>query len=175
MWRRDGRYLRENASIVVATEKDYSQIISFPFSSFLRKSVIDKLSRAQKRLPEGIKFKILEGYRSIAVQKMLFEERKERLAKKHPDWNEKRLNQETALFIAPWNNTPPHSTGGAFDLTLETDRGEELDMGTDLGKVYDDIFDDTCFTDAASLAESSKESSNVNIRLSKGRICKLSC
>lgn len=139
---------KENANIVVATKKDYSQIISFPCSSFVRKSVMDKLSQAQKHLPNGIKFKILEGYRPISVQKMLFEERKERLAKKHPEWDEKHLSQETALFIAPWNNTPPHSTGGAFDLTLITDRGEELDMGTDLDEVYADIFDDACFTDA---------------------------
>jgi len=134
-------------NVRVATGKECPQIHS-DASSFVRKTVAEKLRKAQSHLPNGIKFKILEGFRPISIQKKIFKERMDYLKKQNPKWNEKKLFRETAFFVAPWENTPPHSTGGAVDLTLVSTSGKELILGTNFKDVYDDIYDNSCFTDA---------------------------
>jgi len=134
-------------NVRVATGKECPQIHSAA-SSFARKTVTEKLCKAQSCLPDGIKFKILEGYRPVSIQKKIFKERMAYLKKQNPKWNEERLFRETAVFVAPWENTPPHSTGGAIDLTLVAKKGKELVMGTNFKDVYGDVYDDSCFTDA---------------------------
>jgi zinc D-Ala-D-Ala dipeptidase len=51
----------------------------------MRKSVYDRLVRAQSRLPKGYKFCLYEAYRSLALQEKLFSGQYKQLQSLHPD------------------------------------------------------------------------------------------
>ncbi|MBD2257179.1 M15 family metallopeptidase [Pseudanabaena sp. FACHB-2040] len=98
---------------------------------FLRERVAEKLQRVQKNLL-GHRLKIWDPWRSREIQAELYTYYRNQLAAKHPAWDKARLDQEIAIFVAPPSPDiiPPHSTGGAVDLTLVEPNGDELDMGT---------------------------------------------
>lgn len=127
--------LMECPEILVDQNRSYAQSYS-PSISLLRSSVAQKLVIAQENLPAGIKFKIIEGYRPVEVQRKIFDEQIGLLSKHHPDWSKEKLREEAVLFVAPPESIPPHSTGGALDLTLIDESGEELEMGTKLNDEY---------------------------------------
>lgn len=110
----------------IADNKDYT---------YLRKTVYDKLVEAQSKLPKGLRFCLYEGYRSLALQKMIFEKQFSNVKKRHPDWSPHQLFIETTKLVSPVvnqdesHNIPPHSTGGAIDVYLINDDGKPIDMG----------------------------------------------
>lgn len=121
------------------TQNDYTK---------LRKTVYEKLCLAQMLLPNGWKFRIYEGLRSLNVQKILFEEQCNNLKLKNYYKSEEELFKEASLLIAPVHffngapNTPPHSTGGAVDLEVTDSNGNLIDFGMaimDWNKVEPDI------------------------------------
>lgn len=111
----------------------YQQGLSDNASILLRRAVADKLLHLQKERLEGLSFKIWDGYRPKDVQQNLFDRAYADLKTANPDWDDEKLYGETSIFVAPADKTdrvPPHATGGAVDLTLVDESGEELDMGT---------------------------------------------
>jgi D-alanyl-D-alanine dipeptidase len=101
----------------------------------VRQSVADKLIAAAKTLPPGLCFYFSEGHRPISLQAQMYNEYSAQLAAANPSWDKDRLKLETVKFIAPPQDVPPHSTGGAIDITLIDQEGREIDMGS--------ILDDT--------------------------------
>ncbi|MFN7710491.1 MAG: M15 family metallopeptidase [Holosporales bacterium] len=103
--------------------------------TFMRRTVYEKLCAAQKQLPEGIRFKIYEAYRSLSLQQILFDNRYNEISAHCPDWDEKQRFNETIKMVSPVvnldgsRNIPPHSTGGAIDVYLVDADGKDLDMG----------------------------------------------
>lgn len=101
----------------------------------LRKTAYEKLIQAQKLLPKGLHFCIYEGYRSINLQKMLFDNRFTKVKQHHPTWSDAQIFTETTKWVAPIinqdgsQNIPPHSTGAAMDVYLINDKREAIDMG----------------------------------------------
>jgi len=101
----------------------------------LRKTVYEKLLQAQALLPKGILFCIYEAYRSLALQKKLYDERYRKIKQQYPQWSERQVFNETTKLISPIinfdgsENVPPHATGGAIDVYLINDQGQALDMG----------------------------------------------
>ena len=103
---------------------------------YMRIEVYKKLLEAAKLLPKGYKFKIQDAYRPFALQKELYEKYKIELIKtfnlqsKSPE----EVDQFIKQFISLPNNDPllppVHTTGGAIDLTIVDENGNELDMGT---------------------------------------------
>jgi D-alanyl-D-alanine dipeptidase len=126
-------------------------------SSFamVRLTVARHLISAQRSLPEGFRFLIIEAHRPIPVQRSYFELYATKLASVHSDWDQARILAETIKYVAPPHSVPPHSTGGAIDLTLVDAAGQELDMGT---SVNDDPEDsgNACFTMTAGIAETAR-------------------
>lgn len=102
---------------------------------YLRKTVYDKLKVAQSKLPKGYHFCLYEGYRSLALQKMIFDKQYANVQQRHPDWPEKDIFLETTKLASPvinpdkTHNIPPHSTGAAIDVYLLDDEGQAIDMG----------------------------------------------
>lgn len=102
---------------------------------YLRKTVYDKLKLAQSKLPPGYHFCLYEGYRSLTLQKMIFDKQYENVKQRHPDWPEKNIFLETTKLVSPvinpdkTHNIPPHSTGAAIDVYLLDDQGKTADMG----------------------------------------------
>ncbi|MEM7760675.1 MAG: M15 family metallopeptidase [Cyanobacteria bacterium P01_A01_bin.40] len=110
---------------------------------YLRQGVVNALLEAQflieKRHPHW-KIKIYDAYRPVGVQQFMvnytfnslvqsLEIQEEQLsAQQRQDlWN-----RVYRLWAAPSlnrNMPPPHSTGGAVDLTIINEQGETLDMG----------------------------------------------
>jgi len=101
----------------------------------MRRTVYEKLLAAQKLLPKNIRFCLYEAYRSLKLQKFLFESRQKLVQKKHPDLSGKALFDEVIKMVSPVVNfdgsinIPPHSTGAAVDVYLINEHGEALDMG----------------------------------------------
>lgn len=101
----------------------------------MRKSVYEKLKQAEAHLPKGLHFCLYEAYRSVQLQKQLFDEQYQNNQRLHPDWSSDALFQETIKLISPVINAdgsvniPPHSTGGAIDVYLIDDDGHAVDMG----------------------------------------------
>jgi len=101
----------------------------------IRKTVYEKLMQAQKLLPRGIKLCLYEGYRSLELQNRLFEERFRKIKGLYPKWPRDQIFNETVKLVSPVTNKdgspniPPHSTGGAVDMYLISDKGKVLDMG----------------------------------------------
>ncbi|MEI7511652.1 MAG: M15 family metallopeptidase [Candidatus Peregrinibacteria bacterium] len=99
----------------------------------VRKTVGEKLLRVKSELPNGLKIKVWDGFRPRSLQEKLYKKYWSELQIKNPQWNDDQLSEETGKFIfSPYMDgiIPPHTTGGAVDLTLVDATGEELDMGT---------------------------------------------
>ncbi|MGE5409341.1 MAG: M15 family metallopeptidase [Clostridiales bacterium] len=103
-----------------ATTNNFTGKILYPTSKvYLRKTVAEKLSEAEKYLIEkyNLRLKVFDGYRPLSVQKKLWEI--------VPDEN----------FVANPAKGSRHNRGAAVDLTLIDSLGNELEMGTP----YDDF------------------------------------
>ncbi|MER7415224.1 M15 family metallopeptidase [Micromonospora peucetia] len=116
----------------------------------LRRGVADRLLAAQHALPPGLRLLVIEGYRPYQAQLEIFTGYREELRRAHPDWSPERLYRETTKFVSPVE-VAPHSTGGAVDLTLCTEDGVELDMGTAVDATPE-ASDNACFTDAPAVS-----------------------
>jgi D-alanyl-D-alanine dipeptidase len=87
----------------------------------LRTSVLERLQRASARLPPDFELVIIDGHRTRAFQEELLA------------YYQAQTTQALDEFVSdPASTTvvPPHTTGGAVDLTLGW-RGAVLGLGTD--------------------------------------------
>lgn len=113
---------------------------------YLRSGVVEKLRQARKFLPVRWNFKIWDGFRTVATQKLLYENYWKELKNQHFDWSDECLAEAVETFIAPPSTNPllpaPHNTGAAIDLTIVDENNDELPMGT----VFDE-FSSKSFTD----------------------------
>lgn len=101
---------------------------------YLRAGIVKKLEELQKTLPDGYKFKIFDAYRPIKTQRKIYDDYKNKLKKEKPELCGEKLETETQKFVVSpelKKEAPPrHNTGGAVDLTIVDEKGEELNMGT---------------------------------------------
>ncbi len=102
---------------------------------FLRKSVALMLNRAQNYLPHGFKFKVIDGYRPMSAQKIIYRQIFEDIENKNPDWSIEKVEKEANKWVANPKIVPFHTTGGAVDLTILDKDGRELDMGNFINTV----------------------------------------
>lgn len=103
--------------------------------TYVRKSVYQKLKDAQKLLPKSFRFCLYEGFRSLSLQKTLFENRFLNLKLLYPEWSQAQLFEETIKMVSlvinkdGSKNIPPHSTAAAIDVYLINETGQALNMG----------------------------------------------
>lgn len=103
--------------------------------TWLRKTVYEKLMMAQKNLPSDLHFCLYEGYRSLSLQKLIFEKHFSNVKKRHPEWSLEQAFLYTTQLVSPVinldssPNVPPHSTGAAIDVYLIDNQGQVVDMG----------------------------------------------
>jgi D-alanyl-D-alanine dipeptidase len=117
----------------------------------LREGVVSRLLDAQAALPGGLGFLITEGYRPLDRQQSLFDGYLNELRARHPEWAGERVYVEATKYVSPVH-VAPHSTGGAVDLTLCTEDGTELDMGTPIDATPVESAN-ACFTAAVNIPE----------------------
>ena len=102
-----------------------------PLLHFVRSGLRDRLVRAEEGLPDGVHLLLIEGYRPPGVQLQQFSAYVDVLRGRNPEWPPERVRREASRFISP-PEVAPHCTGGAIDLTLCSDDGVELDLGTEV-------------------------------------------
>lgn len=106
---------------------------------YARTGVVDRLKEAEALLPKGLRFKIYDAYRPIEVQERLWKFYRTQVKQKNPTASEEELDKLTSFFVSKpsydVNNPSLHNTGGAIDLTIITDNGYALNMGT----LFDDF------------------------------------
>ena len=127
----------------------------------VRKTVADKLVLASQSLPYGISFLVVEGYRPLALQKEYFDWYSNELLRAHQKWDAQKVYNEASKYVAPPEIIPPHTTGGAVDLTLMKN-GIELDMGTILNADPEES-KNACFTAAENISKQAKANRKVLI------------
>lgn len=100
-----------------------------------RETVAKMLCEAQEHLPPGLHLEVQDAYRRDDTQQMLFTALYEELRIRHPGWTLEKVLEHTSEFVAsPFISVPPpHTTGGAVDVTLVHDSGEMLDMTSPQG------------------------------------------
>lgn len=119
----------------IANNLDYTKV---------RRSVYERLVQAQTLLPMGLKLCVYEGYRSLSLQKQLFEKYFLKIQQLHPEWPHDTVFTESTKLVSPLvnedgsENIPPHSTGGAVDLYLIDKDGNTIPMGIALKDWADD-------------------------------------
>ena len=96
----------------------------------LRASVARMIHEAARALPDGMFLQIVEGYRPIETQRLMFAHSLERARERFPDADEATILREAGRYSAPPDaiTPPPHITGGAVDLGILDANGERLDV-----------------------------------------------
>jgi len=108
---------------------------------YMREEAAKKLVSAarllRKKTSDTIVLKITDAFRPLALQRKYFEEIKADIARKE-NLEGKALWERVTQFIADPELYPPHSSGGAVDLTLAyRDTGMGLEMGTSVDAIDD--------------------------------------
>lgn len=125
--------------------------------SFVRRSVADRLLRAQSLLKDGIFIRLFEGLRSINVQHREFYEQYNRVKNSNRDMSDFEIFSETTKLVSPvinfdgTMNTPTHSTGAAVDVDLVDSNGDPLDLGMEI-KDWNVVDPSICATHADNIS-----------------------
>ncbi len=98
----------------------HPKFADMPRTLKVRKSVAEMLARAAETLPRGTDIAMIEGFRPLHQQRFMYEHLKAEFAARHPEWAKATLHRITNTMSAPPDDRcpPPHSTGGAVDLSL---------------------------------------------------------
>jgi D-alanyl-D-alanine dipeptidase len=118
--------------------------------AYLRSGMVDRLVAAQSLLPRGVCLLIIEGYRPKATQMRYFRQHHEHLRRTHPRWPARMLYEQASRYISP-PHVAPHVAGAAVDLTLCTDDGTELPMGTAVN-ASPEASGGRCYTDCVAIS-----------------------
>ncbi|MFA6512424.1 MAG: M15 family metallopeptidase [Patescibacteria group bacterium] len=119
-------------NVLVLEPSYFQQKLSQDERMFLRQGVVERLMEVQRCLP-GFRIKIFDGFRSRDVQRNIYQKYWNEMKGKHPDLTDDQLKARVGVFATDPDQPsriPPHSTGGAVDLTLADKNGNELAMGT---------------------------------------------
>ena len=115
-----------------------------------RSGAAERLARAEKLLPAGLRLLVAEAYRPPVLQRELFEGYRGELAGLHPDYTAAQLRTAASRYVSP-PEIAPHCAGAAIDLTLCDAEGRELDMGSPMD-ANPEQSGGHCYTEAEGLA-----------------------
>lgn len=97
----------------------------------VRMTVLDRLLIANASLARsGCSLQVIEGYRSPARQRQIFETAIAALRAEKPLASVDELRALATTFASPPRTDAPHATGGAVDVVVVDGLGETLDMGS---------------------------------------------
>lgn len=136
----------------------------------MRKTVFEKLCRAQKDLPTGWRFRLYEGFRSLEVQKMLFDQEYQRVSTRYPQGTSEEHFHETTRLVSPVinfdgsKNIPPHNTGAAIDIEILTETNDLLDMGM-AAKDWIIVNPELCQTDCQLISKNAQKNRRLLLDL----------
>jgi len=125
-----------DASIIA----QYNKYDMLPYTGeriLVRRELAKRLAAVNRNLQkQGLTLKVVYGYRHPEVQETYFKNHKERLSQESPPLSEARLNRLTHNFVAV-PDVAGHPTGGAVDLSIVDNEGNDIDMGTPIADYTD--------------------------------------
>ena len=127
-----------------------------------RSGVHRRLLRAQRALPTGTRFLVIEGYRPPALQRSYFEAYSASLRATRPEAPPSRIRDLASAYVSP-PEVAPHVSGGAVDLTLCTEAGVELPLGTAVNATPEES-DNACRTQASNIDATARAHREVMCR-----------
>lgn len=98
--------------------------------AYVRKSVADMLIKAAHSLPDGMHIKVWDAWRSIETQTYLYNKYYNQIKQEYPYLKDTELTERVEQFISKPEHNYLHGTGGAIDVTLVDDNGNDVNMGT---------------------------------------------
>ena len=98
--------------------------------AYVRKSVADMLIKAAHTLPDGMYIKVWDAWRSMETQAYLYNTYYNKIKQEYPYLNDTELTERVEQFISKPGHNYLHGTGGAIDVTLVDDNGNDVNMGT---------------------------------------------
>ena len=104
----------------------------------VRRGVAEALVRAKAELPADLSFRVVDGWRPWAIQKVIAEDARGKIALAHPEWTAEQIDRQLWTMAPPARIVPrlgSHRYGGAVDLTLVGPDGKDLEMGVSLNYV----------------------------------------
>lgn len=127
---------------------------------FLRRGAAERLMDAAQNLQRTtngrITFRITDTFRPIALQRTYFNAVRAQLMEEGLEGEA--LYRRIVTVIADPDDAPPHTTGGAVDLTLyDNTTGKDLPMGT----LVDEIDNDRIYTWHPDLSQEEKENRSL--------------
>lgn len=145
------RFVRVNTNDQIEVQLQYPLMgmQTAETSCYVREEVYERLLQAAGLLPEGFRFRILDAWRPFALQEELYTVYSARLLRDFALENCTEEQQKAVIrrFVSePVEDRripPVHTTGGAVDLTILDETGQELAMGTAF-----DAFTDLTYTAA---------------------------
>ncbi|WP_345572606.1 M15 family metallopeptidase [Nonomuraea rosea] len=120
----------------------------------LRSGLLDRLERAERRLPGGYHLLIVEGYRPIATQRRIFDAYRAELHTTFPEMSPEESYVAASRYVSPVE-VAPHTAGAAVDLTLCDPDGVEYDMGTQVNDNPEQS-DGACYTAAPGISSDAR-------------------
>lgn len=113
--------------------------IGFEYPVYVRKSVADKLYNVADTLPNEYYLQIDSGYRTLKSQKQIWLERFKQFSKQNPSLTDREVSELTdKLVYNPKHGTPPHTTGGAVDVSLLDNNKKEINLSEPFHNFYDE-------------------------------------
>lgn len=134
-------------------------------SVYGRKTLIEKLISINNQIEnQGYKLCIFEIYRDEDTQKSLRLQEYNNVKKEHPNYSQEEIEKilDTIIVKINNNNVGGHQTGGAVDLSICTQEGKELEMGT---KYLE--FNDKTKTYSKRLTHEQQKNRNLLLKLMK--------
>lgn len=101
--------------------------------TLLRRSVAEKLRDANLALMrKGYRIQVIEGWRAPFIQRRMYAAVWEMMSRRHPEWSPTKMKRTVNQFTAPMDGKvpPPHTTGGAIDVSITDMEGNPLDVLT---------------------------------------------
>ncbi|WP_035478745.1 M15 family metallopeptidase [Aliagarivorans marinus] len=130
---------------------------SKPYYHLVRQGVLHRLLQAQLSLPQGLRLRLYEGYRSPKLQQQLFQNRLNQVMSEAGDISFADAYRIAARLVAPTQSidgeslTPPHCSGGAVDVEIIDEVGQVLDFGMEI-KQWSEVPPSLCETQATGLS-----------------------
>ena len=160
----------DSSFVCVASEENVEVSMQYPIlkmtnaesKCLMRREVYEKLQKAAGMLPEGYRFKIYDAWRPFALQHELYEKYKVEIIRTYnlemapEDVQRDMIKKFVSEPVKDIKTPPVHTTGGAVDLTIVDDKGNELDMGGG--------FDELSDRSKTSYYEGSEEAEIINNR-----------
>ena len=131
--------------------------------NLIRKQVLFKLYRVADKLPDGVNLKIYKTFRSRVKMSEAFEAAVSEIMAEKPD-----IGRHEAMKLARFKTDDPkgsmggHETGGAVDVALCNDKGEDLNYGTRFHE-----FNDSTFTYNNHITEEQRKNRKQLVKLMK--------